>query len=107
MGTWTWDAPTGETIGRAELYRRCAILCAQGIRRGMQVDPVRTAAATLMHADPDYDLAPTVSAALDPFYDAYPLRHYDELTAVQTLLAVADRLDADAAARLAGTYRWR
>lgn len=99
-GTWKWDAPAGETIGRAELYRRCAALCAQGVRRGMQVDPVRTAAAIVMHDDPDYDLAPAVSAALDPFYDAYPLRHYDEATAVGTLLAVADRLDAEAAARL-------
>jgi hypothetical protein len=106
METWMWDAPTGETISRAELYRRCAILCAQGIRRGMQVDPVRTAAAIVMHADPDYDLAPTVSAALDPFYDAYPLRHYDEVSAIGTLLAVADQVDA-AAARLAGARRRR
>jgi hypothetical protein len=105
METWMWDAPTGERIGRAELYRRCASLCAQGIRRGMQVDPVRTAAAVVMHADQDYDLAPTVSAALDPFYDAYPLQHYDEATAVRTLLAVADQVDA--AARLAGTRRRR
>ena len=102
MGTWTWNAPTGETIGRPELYRRCAILCARGVWPGMQIDPVRTAAAIVMHADPNYDLAPAVSAALDPFYDAYPLCRYDEATVVRTLLAVADHLDAVAAAGPAG-----
>jgi hypothetical protein len=96
MRTWTWDAPTGETIDRPALYRRCAALCAQGIRRGMQLDPVRTAAAMVMHEDPDFDLASAVSVALGPFYDAYPLGYYDEATAVSVLLTVADRLDAEA-----------
>ena len=94
----TWDAGTGETIGRAELDRRCAVLCAQGVPRGTQRDPVRIAAAVVMADDPAFDRAAAVRSALDPFHAAYPLDHYDEATAVITLLQVADWLDADAAA---------